>query len=126
VVDDEAAVLRVVERVLAAEGYRVLTAASAKRALEVGEAHPGKIDLLLTDVVMPEMNGGELADQLKAVRAHKQTGMGVLFMSGYTGDVILEHGVSGESVAFLRKPLTPETLAQGVRETLDRSRSPSP
>lgn len=78
------------------------------------EAHPGPIDLLVTDVVMPELSGRELAERALKLRP----GMKVMFMSGHTQDVVLKEGVQ-KGTAFLQKPFTPIGLAQKVRETLD-------
>lgn len=113
-VEDEPHVRAVACRVLERAGYAVLVAADPLDALRIaGEAGP--IDLLLTDVVMPHMNGRELAERIRAVRP----GLRVLFTSGYTDDAILRHGVLDEGVPFLQKPITPSALARRVRETLD-------
>ena len=79
------------------------------------KAHPGAIDLLLTDVVMPTMSGRELADILQAL----QPEMKVLYMSGYTADTVVRHGVSEASMPFIQKPMSPPALARKVREVLD-------
>jgi two-component system cell cycle sensor histidine kinase/response regulator CckA len=114
-VEDEAAVRSLVCGVLEQGGYKVLLARNGEDALVVSEQHKGPIHLLLTDVVMPEMGGPRLAEHLRPF--HRK--MKVLYMSGYTDDAIVHHGVLGSSSAFLQKPFTPEVLAQKVRETLD-------
>jgi CheY-like chemotaxis protein len=81
----------------------------------VAEKHADRIDLMLTDVVMPHMGGRELAERIHAIRP----GLKVLYMSGYTDNVILQRGVLGPGSAFLQKPITPEVLARKVREVLD-------
>jgi len=96
-------------------GYEVLAASNGREALEVGASHGGAIDLLLTDVVMPQMGGRRLAEHMKV--SHPRTR--VLYMSGYTDDAILRHGVLEETSAFMEKPFSPEVLARKVREVLD-------
>ncbi len=96
-------------------GYQVLVAVNGADALTQAQAHNGPIDLLLTDVVMPGMNGRELADRL--TDQHPETK--VLFSSGYTGDVMLHHGVADESVHFIAKPFTMQALAAKVRAAID-------
>jgi PAS domain S-box-containing protein len=113
-VEDEAVVRNLARRVLRDSGYRVIEARSGEEALRLAGEHADRIDLLLTDVVMPGMNGRELADRLGEIRP----GTRVVFMSGYTEDVILKRGVSGD-LAFLAKPFTPPMLARSVREALD-------
>ena len=88
---------------------------TADEALAVGREHGGPIHLLVTDVVMPQMGGRELADRLRAARPE----MNVLYMSGYTDDAIVHHGVSETGTAFLPKPFTASDLAHKVREVLD-------
>jgi PAS domain S-box-containing protein len=95
-------------------GYRVLNATNGKDAIALSMEHNGRIDLLLTDVVMPGMNGGELATQLVLHRPEIK----VLFTSGYTEDVIVHHGVMDEEVSFIGKPYTPSALAKKIREVL--------
>ena len=114
-VEDEDALRELYRQVLMRCGYRVLNARTGPEALAVAEAHPGPIHLLLTDVVMPTMSGRELADRLKA----SVPGMKVLYMSGYTSDAMLRHGVSEASVAFIQKPMTPPALVRKVRDVLD-------
>jgi two-component system cell cycle sensor histidine kinase/response regulator CckA len=115
VVEDVAAVRTVAREMLGRHGYRVLEAADGDTALRLAAKHQGPIHLLLTDVVMPDVSGRELADQLAALRP----GMRVLFMSGYTDDAVVRHGVLQEGIAYLQKPFTPDTLARKVREVLD-------
>jgi CheY-like chemotaxis protein len=114
-VEDEAAVRSLVSGVLEGGGYKVLVARNGEDALLVSEQHKGPIHLLVTDVVMPEMGGPELAEHLRPY--HRK--MKVLYMSGYTDDAIVHHGVLGSSAAFLQKPFTPDVLAHKVREVLD-------
>jgi CheY-like chemotaxis protein len=114
-VEDEPQVRAIVQRTLERGGYGVLTAAGPEEALSICESSLMRIDLLLTDVVMPQMNGRELAERIRALRPAIKT----LFMSGYTDDAILRHGVLDEGVPFLQKPVTPSSLKRKVRETLD-------
>ncbi len=119
VVEDEAAVRRIAERVLAAAGYHVLTAANGEEALGVSGATPGVIHLLLTDVVMPQMSGGELARLLVA----RRQGLKVLFMSGYAEDAIARHGVVADGTPLVGKPFSAAHLVRKVREVLDQAAS---
>ncbi len=96
-------------------GYTVLTAANARQAQEVSAGRDGPIDLLLTDVVMPGLNGRELAALLTAARP----GLKVLFMSGYADHSVVNHDVLADGVPFLQKPFEPRDLAKMVRQTLD-------
>ncbi|HEX7615042.1 MAG TPA: PAS domain S-box protein [Thermoanaerobaculia bacterium] len=114
-VEDDDGVRRLACRVLEAFGYTVLSADSGRDALEIARDHEGRIDLVLTDVVMPEMSGRELERRL-AEAGHAAR---VLFMSGYTDDAILHHGVLKSGVPFLQKPFTPGALGRKVREVLD-------
>ena len=117
VVEDVAAVRAVARQMLERHGYTVLEAPDGETALRLAGKHQGPIRLLLTDVVMPEVSGRQLADQLLELRPD----MKVLFMSGYTDDAIVRHGVLQEGIAYLQKPFTPETLARKVRAVLDGS-----
>ncbi len=113
-VEDDPAVRRMAAEVLLDTGYRVLMAPSSADALRIAAKHDGRLDLLLTDIVMPGMTGPELAREFIA-RFPK---IRILYMSGYTDDAIEKHGVHGRTVRVLQKPFTHETLAQSVRETL--------
>jgi PAS domain S-box-containing protein len=114
VVEDQAEVRGYTVAVLKTYGYRVIEAEDADDALRCCESERGPIHLVLTDVVMPRVSGRELADRLKKL----QPGIKVMFMSGYTGDVILRHGVSEEGVSFIQKPFSPEELAGRIRALL--------
>jgi CheY-like chemotaxis protein len=98
-------------------GYRVLQARNGTEAIAEAAGYGDRIDLLLTDVVMPGMNGSELATQL--VLHHPE--MKVLFTSGYTEDVISHHGVLADGVSFIGKPYTPLALARKVREIIEEA-----
>jgi two-component system, cell cycle sensor histidine kinase and response regulator CckA len=114
VAEDEKSLLNIARDILERRGYTVLVAGTPTEALRLAESHPGEIHLLLTDVVMPEMNGRELFEKLHVVRP----GMKSLFMSGYTADVMAHHGVLDEGVQFIVKPFSPKALAEKVREVL--------
>ena len=113
-VEDEEMVRRMTREVLEGAGYRVLEAASGFEALRVSASHTGRLDLVLTDVVMPGMSGRELAERLAPVRP----GMKVLYMSGHTDDAIFHHGVTQAGTGFLQKPFTPDALERRVRDLL--------
>jgi signal transduction histidine kinase len=115
-VEDAELVRNLAREVLEGAGYRVLEAANAEAAIDLCERINGdRIDLLLTDVIMPGMSGNEMS----RVLLKKQPGMPVLYMSGYTDDAIVQHGVLDAGINFLQKPFTPGALALKVREVLD-------
>jgi two-component system, cell cycle sensor histidine kinase and response regulator CckA len=114
-VDDDAAVRSLCRLALQTFGYQVLDAADGAAALLLSEAYQARIHLLVTDVVMPGMNGRELANRLTKLRP----GLKVLYVSGYTDDAVVRNGVAAGGVAFLAKPITPGMLARKVRQVLD-------
>jgi PAS domain S-box-containing protein len=113
-VEDEQSVRDLVCDYLSSAGYRVLQAGDGVEALEVAAAHGGPIHMLVTDVVMPRMSGRDLANQLTSERPDLK----VLFISGYTDDTIVRHGVLDGGVAFLQKPFNLKSLAEKIREVL--------
>jgi two-component system, cell cycle sensor histidine kinase and response regulator CckA len=115
VVEDEDAVRSLARRILGARGYRIIEARNGKEALDITRTSANDIHLVLTDVVMPEMGGRELAEALSAERPEAR----VLFMSGYTDDDILRRGLNAPGVAFLHKPFTVRDLTETVRKSLD-------
>jgi len=115
-VEDQAEVRAVIRQSLIRHGYTLLEAANGEEALSVLGGHAGKIDLLLTDVVMPGMGGRELAERLAARRPDVR----VLYTSGYTDDAIVRHGVLEAGVAFIQKPFLPKDLLLKIRGVLDR------
>jgi two-component system cell cycle sensor histidine kinase/response regulator CckA len=114
-VEDEPEVRRLVEKLLVMKGYDVLSAASPADAISVSRNHEGAIHVLVTDVVMPGMNGRELARALAPARPE----MRVLYMSGYTDAAVTRHGLLEPGTAFLSKPFTPDALARKLREVLE-------
>jgi CheY-like chemotaxis protein/two-component sensor histidine kinase len=116
VVEDDPAVLKYTRKALENQGYTVLTACNPEEALAHARDSARRVDLLLTDVVMPEMNGAQLHEQLSAILPH----LGVLYMSGYTGNVIARHGVLKEGIDFIQKPFDAMELAGRIRQLLDR------
>ncbi len=114
--EDEPALRALARHVLGMHGYTVLEAGNGEKALRIAEDYKSTIHLLVTDVVMPAMSGRQLAERLTAVR----TGMKVVYLSGYTDDAVVRHGVLQAKAAFLQKPFTPGALAQKVREVLDQ------
>jgi len=122
VTDDTGPVLEFTRRVLQTYGYTVLSAANADRALEVCRNYEGKIDLLLTDIVMPEVFGGALAEQATQVRPDLK----VLFMSVHSRETFTAYGALTQDSDLLEKPFSPIDLVARVRESLDRGVPPAP
>jgi len=114
VVEDDESVRELVRLMLETHGYEVLPVADADEAAQLCGARA--IDLLLTDVVMPDVNGSELAERLRALAPD----MRILFMSGYSDEAVVRHGELSETAAFLEKPFTEKALARKVREVLDQ------
>jgi CheY-like chemotaxis protein len=114
VVEDEAPVRKLVRRMLEGVGYRVLEAGSAVDAITLLVRDNVGVDLLVTDVIMPQMSGRDLARRLK----DHLPDLKVLFISGYTDDALADHGVLAPGIALLEKPFSPESLARKVREVL--------
>jgi signal transduction histidine kinase len=119
-VEDEARVRKLIVDVLTSRGYRVLEATRGEEALRLSKLHDGAIHLMVVDVVMPEISGPELVRQIAPIRP----GTNVLYISGYTDEAIVHHGIPESGAAFLQKPFLPDALARKVREVLD-SRSNS-
>jgi CheY-like chemotaxis protein len=117
VTEDAPALRATAHQILTRYGYTVLDAPDGKAALALTARHSGPIHLLLTDVVMPEMSGRELAERFKA----KCPEVRVLYMSGYTDHAVVRHGVLEPGISYLQKPFTPDSLARKVREVLDGS-----
>jgi PAS domain S-box-containing protein len=115
-VEDDEAVRRFALRSLQSQGYRVLPAGGARQAMDLADQHQGRIDLLATDLVMPLMSGRELAQTLQP----KFPRMKVLYLSGYTDDAMVRHGILHFDVNFLQKPFSPSSLANKVRQVLDQ------
>jgi len=115
VVEDEEAVRGLAARTLRSAGYTVLEAGDGAEALRIHDSHTGRVDLVITDVIMPGINGRVLAGLL----SERDASLKVLFMSGYTDDAIIHHGVLDDSVSFIGKPFSPDGLAQKAREVLD-------
>ena len=116
VVEDDIPILKLAGTVLERLGYTVLTAGTSGEALLLLETHAGRIDMLMTDVIMPEMNGRDLAERFLVVRPETKC----LFMSGYTADIIAHRGVLEEGVKFIQKPFSAMDLAGKVREALEQ------
>jgi two-component system, cell cycle sensor histidine kinase and response regulator CckA len=114
-VEDEARVRKLILDVLSGRGYKVIEATRGREALKLAKAYDGKIDLALVDVVMPEMSGPDLIRQL----ARQRPQMRVLYISGYTEEAMVHHGIPDSGIAFLQKPFLPDALARKVREVID-------
>jgi len=114
-VEDEPMVRALGKEFLEEYGYRVLTAANGREGLQMCHDFAERIDLIITDVVMPQMSGRELAEKAREFRPDAR----VLFMSGFTDDAVVRHGIVADDVCFIQKPFSPETLARKAREVLD-------
>ena len=114
-VEDEPAILKMTTKMLEHQGYTVLFASTPGEAIRLAREHAGEIPLLMTDVVMPEMNGRDLAKNLLSLCPHLKR----LFTSGYTAEVIAHHGVLDDGVFFIQKPFTVLDLSAKAREALD-------
>jgi len=114
VVDDEPAVLEAVRDGLAGQGYDVLTAESGEQAFQAADTHAKPIAVLLVDVVMPTMNGPEVAERMRSARPELK----VVFMSGFSRDIVIVHGIK-EGEPFVIKPFSLETLRRKIREVLE-------
>jgi len=114
-VDDEPSLLRLAKRTLESRGYRVLAASCAAEALGMAEEHGETISLILTDVVMPEMNGWELSERILSAYPKIK----LMFMSGYAPGYIFHNGILAEGVTLIQKPFSLNDLAAKIRETLD-------
>ena len=114
-VEDEPGILQITSLLLETQGYTPLTAGTPGEAMRLAHEHAGEIDLLMTDVIMPEMNGKDLVDKLRSLNPQLRC----LYMSGYPADVITQHGVLDEGVHFIQKPFRLSDLAASVRKCLD-------
>jgi CheY-like chemotaxis protein len=114
-VEDEDTVRHLASELLEESGYVVLSAGGGEEAINFATTHKDHIDLLITDVVMPKVSGKEVAEQLKKI--HPETK--VLFMSGYTDEAIVHHGIVDSNIAFIQKPFSEQALAHKIREVLD-------
>jgi len=121
-VEDEARVRKLIVDVLTSRGYHVLEATRGEEALRLCRRHQSEIDLSVVDVVMPEMSGPDLVRQLTSLKPN----MRVLYISGYTDEAIIHHGILSSGAAFLQKPFLPDVLVRKVREVLDTRTSSAP
>jgi len=121
VVEDEPAIREMCALMLEKLGYHALSAQDPEEALKIAGTPNAKIDLVLTDVVMPSMNGRELAERIRSVHP----GIRTLFMSGYTADVIAHRGVLEEEVEFIQKPFSINDLGPKIRDALQKSKPPA-
>jgi signal transduction histidine kinase/CheY-like chemotaxis protein len=115
VVEDESSIRKLIYMILKPLGFNILEAVDGVEALEISEKHEGKIDVVLTDVIMPRMNGQEMAEKLQQSRPSSK----VIFMSGYTDDVIAEHGVLEPGIDFIQKPITSRNIVKKIHECLE-------
>jgi len=111
VVDDDQTIGKLLSDALQPLGYSILLAPGPREAVELSDQHQDRIDVLLTDVIMPEMNGRKLAEILAPTRP----GMKIVYMSGYTDDIIARHGIIDDNVMLLHKPVSPMELAEKLR-----------
>jgi CheY-like chemotaxis protein len=116
IVEDDDSLRKLAQKFLQSYGYRVLAAENGEDALRISKEHEGPIDLLITDVVMPKMNGKETAERLQPLYPR----MKIIYMSGYTDDSIVHHGVLAPGLNFIEKPFSPKGLACKMREVLDK------
>ncbi len=114
IVEDEPAILKLNRLMLQRDGYRVLSASLPLEAIEIVQNYEGKIDILITDVVMPQMDGVKLADKIISI----QPDINVLFVSGYAADVISDHAKSGKNINFIQKPFSKSELNKKLKEML--------
>jgi two-component system, cell cycle sensor histidine kinase and response regulator CckA len=121
VVEDQAEARSVIRETLRRRGYRVIEATNGNDALMKAREHEGTIHLLLTDVVMPGMSGRRVADLLRSERPDLR----VIYMSGYTDDAIVHHGILDSGLMFVQKPFTADVLLRKIREVLDAPESPA-
>jgi two-component system, cell cycle sensor histidine kinase and response regulator CckA len=116
-VEDDEALLDYAKEILEAQGYKVLTATAGLDAVRVFEEHEGKIELVLTDVIMPRMGGPALYLHLRSLKAEQK----FLFMSGFSDAALIEHGINPSDVVFVQKPFSPKSLVEKVREVIGPS-----
>jgi CheY-like chemotaxis protein len=115
IVEDDDGVRALTRLIVQGSGYMVLESHDGVEAVRLAEEHGGRIDLLMTDVVMPKMNGREVAGRVLELHPEVK----VLFLSGYTDDAVVRHGILHETVNFLQKPFSPSSLAMKIRTILD-------
>jgi DNA-binding response OmpR family regulator len=121
VVEDEEPVRELLRKLLASQGYRVLEARHGMDAIRILERHRGPVDLMITDVVMPEIDGLELTERVRMTRPD----LPVLFISGYTSDEVMRRGAGLPSGAFVHKPFASDDLLAAVRRLLDAASAPA-
>ncbi|WP_339676522.1 response regulator [uncultured Gimesia sp.] len=115
-IDDEAMLAHTTRDILASLGYQVITSTTPREAIQAAQNYQGTIDLLISDVVMPEMNGRDLYHTLKIIRPELK----VLYISGYTVNIIADHGVVKDGIPFLRKPFSRHQLAVKARQVIEQ------